>query len=221
MISRRNILVSSAATIAASGSILQKLQAADDAAQATQPASLQVPDAVYTPVTTPNGSTLPFVRQGDWKVFHLIAEPVKREFAPGMMVNCWGYNGQTPGPTIEAVEGDKVRIYVTNKLPEPTTVHWHGMIVPNGMDGVAGLTQPAIDPGQTFKYEFTVRDPATYMYHPHYDEMTQMAMGMSGFFASFIRIQAAAGPKIDRDFCIMLNECKRVDPGASRQTPAP
>jgi FtsP/CotA-like multicopper oxidase with cupredoxin domain len=63
-----------------------------------------------------------------------------------MMVNCWGYNGQTPGPTIEAVEGDHVRILVTNKLPEPTTVHWHGFILPNGMDGVGGLTQKHIPP---------------------------------------------------------------------------
>src|SRR5256714_2691875 len=116
----------------------------------------------------------------DRKDFNLAAEPVVREFATGMKMNLWGYNGQATGPTIEAVEGDKVRIYVTNKLPEPTTVHWHGMVVPNGMDGVAGLTQPAIDVGETFKYEFTLRDPATYMYHPHYDEMTQMALGMMG-----------------------------------------
>ena len=81
----------------------------------------------YTPVTTPNGSTLPFVLKDGVKEFHLVAEPVKREFAPGMIVNCWGYNGQTPGPTIEAVEGDRVRILVTNKLPEPTSVHWHGV----------------------------------------------------------------------------------------------
>ncbi|HET6250201.1 MAG TPA: multicopper oxidase domain-containing protein, partial [Tepidisphaeraceae bacterium] len=210
MISRRNILVSSAATIAASGSILQKLQAADAASPATQPAPPPGAAGAYTRVTTPNGSTLPFIQQGDVKVFHLIAEPVEREFAPGMMVHCWGYNGQTPGPTIEAIEGDKVRIYVTNKLPEATTVHWHGMIVPNGMDGVAGVTQPAIEPGQTFKYEFTLRDPATYMYHPHFDEMTQMAMGMSGFF--IVHPRNPTGPKIDRDFAIMLNEW-RVDPG--------
>lgn len=217
MISRRNIIVSGAATLAAGGSILKQLHGADDAI-ATAPATQPAPPAPgdYTPVTTPNGSTLPFVRQGDVKVFHLVAEPVKREFAPGMVVNCWGYNGQTPGPTIEAVEGDKVRIYVTNKLPEPTSVHWHGMITPNGMDGVAGLTQPAIDPGKTFKYEFTLRDPATYMYHPHFDEMTQMAMGMSGFF--IVHPKQPAGPRIDRDFCIMLGEW-RVDPGTFTPNP--
>lgn len=209
MITRRNMLLSGAATVAG-GSILQSLHAGDPA---TAP---QAVPAEFTPVVTPNGSTLPFIRQGEWKVFHLIAEPVKREFSAGMMVNCWGYNGQTPGPTIEAVEGDKVRIYVSNKLPEPTTVHWHGMITPNGMDGVAGLTQPAIDPGKTFKYEFTLGNPATYMYHPHFDEMVQMAMGMSGFF--IVHPRQPAGPRIDRDFCIMLGEW-RIEPGTFTPNP--
>lgn len=100
----------------------------------------------YTPVITPNGTTLSWKMDGDVKVFHLVAEPVKREFGPGLIVNCWGYNGQTPGPTIEAVEGDKVRILVTNNLPAPTTVHWHGILLPNGMDGVSGLNQKPILP---------------------------------------------------------------------------
>ena len=72
----------------------------------------------YQPVVTLNGWTLPWRMNGDWKEFHLIAEPVVRELAPGMKAHLWGYNGQSPGPTIEAVEGDKVRIFVTNKLPE-------------------------------------------------------------------------------------------------------
>jgi hypothetical protein len=90
----------------------------------------------YQPVVTLNGWTLPWRMNGDWKEFHLVAEPVVRELAPGMVAHLWGYNGQSPGPTIEAVEGDKVRIFVTNKLPEHTTVHWHGLLLPNGMDGV-------------------------------------------------------------------------------------
>src|SRR5262245_16820758 len=105
-------------------------------------------------VITPNVGSLPWTMEGDVKVFHLIAEPIQREFAPGFWVNCWGYNGSSPGPTIEAVEGDTVRIYVTNKLNEPTSVHWHGIFLPNGMDGVAGLTQKAIQPGETFVYQF-------------------------------------------------------------------
>ena len=129
---------------------------------------------------------------GDWKEFHLVAEPVVREFAPGMAANLWGYNGQSPGPTIEAVEGDKLRIFVTNKLPEHTTVHWHGMRVPNGMDGVGGLTQPHIEPGKTFVYEFELKRSGSFMYHPHADEMVQMAMGMMGMFVVHPRDPQAA-----------------------------
>src|SRR5262249_53773626 len=139
------------------------------------------------------------------KVFHLVAEPVRREFAPGLVVNCWGYNGQTPGPTIEVVEGDTVRIFVTNHLPEATTVHWHGILLPNGMDGVSGLTQKPIPPGETFKYEFTLRQSGTHMYHPHADEMTQIALGLMGFFIIHPKKQAEE-EKVDRDFVIMLME---------------
>ncbi|MDE2565507.1 MAG: multicopper oxidase domain-containing protein, partial [Burkholderiales bacterium] len=77
----------------------------------------------YQPVATLNGWTLPWRMRAGVKEFHLVAEPVVREFAPGMTANLWGYNGSSPGPTIEAVEGDRVRIYVTNRLPEHTTVH--------------------------------------------------------------------------------------------------
>jgi FtsP/CotA-like multicopper oxidase with cupredoxin domain len=84
-----------------------------------------------------------------------------------MVAHLWGYNGQSPGPTIEAVEGDKVRIFVTNKLPEHTTIHWHGLILPNGMDGVTGLTQPHIPPvGKTFVYEFELRDQERHLHVP-------------------------------------------------------
>ena len=76
----------------------------------------------------------------------------------------WGYNGQSPGPTIECVEGDKVRIFVTNKLPEHTTIHWHGILLPAGMDGVGGLNQPQIKPGETFVYEFEMKKSGTFMY---------------------------------------------------------
>ncbi|MFZ5477858.1 MAG: multicopper oxidase family protein [Myxococcota bacterium] len=166
-------------------------------------------------VVTPNGSTLPLRRVGDVKVGHLVAEPVDHTFAPGMRVTAWGYNGGTPGPTIEAVEGDRLRLYVTNKLPEPTTVHWHGIILPNSMDGVAGLNPKPIPPGRTFAYEFTVRHPGTFMYHPHYDEMTQMAMGMAGMFVVHPRQPRV---RIDRDFVLMPHEWK-LEVGASRPDP--
>ena len=116
----------------------------------------------YTPVVTPNGSTLPWKIVDGFKEFHLTVEVIKWEIAPGMVIKAWGYNGRTPGPTFEVVQGDKVRIYVTNKLPEPTAVHWHGVILPSGMDGVQGLTQRGIPPGETFLYEFTiVQEPGT------------------------------------------------------------
>ena len=171
----------------------------------------------YTPVVTPNGSTLPYKMKNGVKEFHLIAEPVEREFAPGMTVKCWGYNGQTPGPTIEAVEGDRLRILVTNKLPEHTTIHWHGIFLPNGMDGVGGLNQPHIKPGETYAYEFTLRQHGTFMYHPHADEMVQLAVGMMGMFV--VHPRTPENPKIDRDFAILLHEWA-VHPGTYRPDPA-
>jgi hypothetical protein len=165
----------------------------------------------YNPVVTLNGWTLPPRIKGTWKEFHLVAEPVVREIAPGMVAHLWGYNGQSPGPTIEAVEGDFVRIFVTNKLPEHTTIHWHGQLLPSGMDGVGGLTQPHIKPGQTFVYEFQLKKGGTFMYHPHADEMVQMAMGMMGFFV--VHPKDPAFRRVDRDFVFLLNAYD-IEPGA-------
>src|SRR5262249_14604395 len=131
MMTRRDLL-QSGALVAGSVALMRGAQAAEpegarDASQAAKDASGPPPGASkspFTPVVTPSGSALPWKMKNGAKEFHLIAEPVKREFAPGMIINCWGYNGQTPGPTIEAVEGDRVRLLVTNKLPEPTSVHW-------------------------------------------------------------------------------------------------
>ncbi len=169
----------------------------------------------YTPVIVPDGHTLPFTKRGGVKVFHLVAEPIRHQFAPGLDVEAWGYNGSTPGPVIEAVVGDRVRIYVTNKLPEPTTVHWHGVVLPNGMDGVAGLTQDMIGPGKTFKYEFTFTKPGTFMYHPHFDEMTQIALGMVGMIVVHPKEPPA---RRVRDFSLMIHEWK-VPIGAARPDP--
>ena len=165
----------------------------------------------YNPVVTLNGWSLPWRMNNNVKEFHLVAEPVVRELAPGMQANLWGYNGQSPGPTIEVVEGDRVRIFVTNKLPEHTSVHWHGQRLPNGMDGVTGLTQPGIAPGKTFVYEFVARRPGTFMYHPHADEMTQMAMGMMGFWVTHPKDPNFM--KVDRDFVFLLSNYD-IDPGS-------
>ncbi len=212
MITRRQALKTGAALIAGGAVSAGRREAfgAEKAAAATQPPIPAPPGQSYTPVVTLNGSSLPGRMDKDVRVFQLVAEPVKREFAPGMLVNCWGYNGATPGPTIEAVEGDRVRILVTNRLPEHTTIHWHGIFLPNGMDGVGGLTQPHIAPGETYVYEFTLRQHGTFMYHPHADEMVQAAMGMMGMF--IIHPKVPRGPKVDRDFCFMLHAWD-IDPG--------
>lgn len=165
----------------------------------------------YNPVVTLNGWSLPWRMNKGVKEFHLVAEPVVREIAPGMKAHLWGYNGQSPGPTIEVVEGDKVRIFVTNRLREHTSIHWHGQRLPNGMDGVIGLTQPPIQPGKTFMYEFEARRAGTFMYHPHADEMTQMAMGMMGSWVTHPK-----NPKfmpVDRDFVFLLNSYD-IEPGS-------
>jgi len=217
MISRRALLQSS---LAASAAILARARLS--AAQVPQgghaghgtsqpapvgPIKLTKGRAVagenYTPVVMPNGSTLPFETKGGVKVFHLIPQLVKHVIAPGLEIEAWGYNGSTPGPLIECVAGDKVRIYVTNKLPEPTSVHWHGVFVPNGMDGVAGLTQKSIKVGETFRYEFTMRKPGTFMYHPHFDEMTQIALGMVGMIVVHPKPR---DPRRVRDYSLMAHE---------------
>jgi manganese oxidase len=207
MMTRRDALISSAAVLAGGAALLR----AGEGEAVAEPAT----GGPFTPVVVPNGATLPFRVVDGAKQFHLVAEPVKREFAPGMTVNCWGYNGSTPGPILECVEGDRVRILVTNHLPERTSVHWHGALLPNGMDGVAGLTQPHILPGETYAYELTLRQHGTLMYHPHSDEMTQMAMGMMGFFIVHPKRET---PRIDRDFAILLHEWS-VPPGAFTPNP--
>jgi len=166
----------------------------------------------YNPVVTLNGWTLPWRMKDGVKEFHLVAEPVVREIAPGMKARLWGYNGQSPGPTIEVVEGDRVRIFVTNKLPEHTSVHWHGQRLPSGMDGITGMTQPGIMPGKTFVYEFLAKRPGTFMYHPHADEMTQMAMGMMGFWVTHPKDYNFM--RVDRDFCFLLNAYD-IEPGSA------
>ncbi|MBL8301894.1 MAG: copper oxidase, partial [Ideonella sp.] len=166
----------------------------------------------FQPLVTLNGWSLPWRTKDGVKEFHLVAEPVRREIAPGMVANLWGYNGQSPGPTIQAVEGDRVRIFVTNRLPEVTTVHWHGILLPSGMDGVAGLTQAPIGVGKTWVYEFVLQRAGTFMYHPHADEMTQMAMGMMGLF--IVHPKDPRQHRVDRDVGFLLNAYD-IEPGSA------
>jgi hypothetical protein len=218
--SRRDFLTLAGATAAAIP--VARLLAADSEQKkptsdgTTKPFIPPAGSVGYKPVVTLNGATLPWKMVDGVKVFHLIAEPVLHEFAPGLVAECWGYNGRVHGPTIEAVEGDRVRIYVTNRLSAPTTVHWHGVLLPSGMDGVGGVSQKAIQPGETFKYEFTLKQHGTLMYHSHHDEMTQMQLGMMGLF--IIHPKNPKGPPPDRDYAMMLSEWK-IEVGARRPDP--
>jgi manganese oxidase len=215
MVSRRSFL-SGAATVVGAGLVSKAGAATLPEAPlmnsaATQPPLSPSSGRPYRPVVTLNGWSLPWRMKDGVKEFHLVAEPVVREIAPGMKANLWGYNGQSPGPTIEVVEGDRVRIFVTNKLPEHTSIHWHGQRLPNGMDGVTGLTQPGIQPGKTFVYEFVARRAGTFMYHPHADEMAQMAMGMMGFWITHPKDPDLH--RVDRDFVFLLNAYD-IEPGS-------
>jgi FtsP/CotA-like multicopper oxidase with cupredoxin domain len=214
-ISRRNLLFTAGgAALAKVGGLIRPARAQSHAGAGESAAGGGHP---YVPVTTLNGRSLPYVMKDGVKEFHLIAEEVEHEFAPGCKAKCWGYNGSTPGPTIEAVEGDHIRLLVTNKLPEHTSVHWHGILLPSGMDGVGGLSQPDIQPGETYAYEFTLRQHGTHMYHPHADEMTQMAVGMMGMFV--IHPKDGETEPIDRDFVILLHNWA-LHPGTYRPDPS-
>ena len=213
MLSRRKLLTGAALFGAAAvgrAAAAAIPEAAYPSGPKTAPPSLPPDGRPFRPIVTLNGWSAPWRTRNGVKEFHLVAEPVVREMAPGMKARLWGYNGQSPGPTIEAVEGDRVRIYVTNKLPEHTTIHWHGMRLPNGMDGVGGLTQPQIKPGETYVYEFALTRSGTFMYHPHADEMVQMAMGMMGLL--IVHPRDLRTHAVDRDFAFLTNAYD-IDPG--------
>ena len=157
---------------------------------------------IALPVQTPDIPKLPWEMDSGAKVFHLIAEPVKREFLPGRVVDAWGYNGSVPGPTIEVNEGDRVRIIVDNHLPESTSMHWHGFEIPIEMDGVPGISQDPIPPGGRFVYEFTLRQHGTFFYHTHM--AMQEMIGMIGLF--IMHPKQAYRPRVDKDFGLILQE---------------
>ncbi|TJY42360.1 hypothetical protein E5161_10210 [Cohnella pontilimi] len=147
------------------------------------------------------------------KEFTLTAELADWAPAKGVLTTAWTYNGQAPGPTIRVTEGDKVRIHFVNHLPEPSAIHWHGLHLPNAMDGVPGLTQKEVQPGQSFVYEFTASHPGTFMYHSHYNDMKQIGGGMYGAFIIDPKEKPAAAPEagelrdgmtFDRDYTMLL-----------------
>ena len=153
-------------------------------------------------VHMPDVAKMPYTMDGDVKVFRLIAEVCQRTFLPGWRFDVWGYNGQMPGPTIEVNQGDRVRVVFENRLPEITSMHWHGLEVPIAMDGVPGVTQDPIEPGGSFVYEFELHQHGTFFYHSHM--AMQEMMGMVGMF--IIHPQTEHQPRVDKDFAILLQE---------------
>jgi manganese oxidase len=154
------------------------------------------------PVITPDVPDLPFTLDNGVKVFHLIAEPVKREIAPGKVIDVWGFNGSCPGPTFQITEGDRVRVVFDNKLPEATSIHWHGFEIPIPVDGMPGVSQEPVKPGGRFVYEFTLNQSGTFFYHSHM--AMQEMLGMLGAF--IMHPKAAPQPAVQKDFVIMLQE---------------
>jgi FtsP/CotA-like multicopper oxidase with cupredoxin domain len=154
------------------------------------------------PVETPDLAKLSFKMVDGVKEFHLVAKPTRREFLPGAWMDVWGYNDLMPGPTIEATQGDRVRIILHNELPESTTLHLHGLDLPNRYDGVHGVTQEAVRPGESFAYELTLHQNGTYFYHSH--GPMQEGLGMAGLF--IIHPRSAYEPAVDHDFALLIQE---------------
>jgi FtsP/CotA-like multicopper oxidase with cupredoxin domain len=143
---------------------------------------------------------------GTTREFTLTAQEVGWELFPGQTVKAWTFNGTMPGPEIRVTEGDLVRVTLVNQLPVPTTIHWHGIDVPNGMDGVPGLTQEAVPPGGTFTYEFVATNPGTRWYHSHQDPEVQVPLGLFGSFVVEPKTPPPGAVKYDREYTYVLSE---------------
>ena len=160
---------------------------------------------------------LAYTQDGAVKVFNLTTQAVQWSLTDGVTVTAFTYNGSVPGPEIRVTEGDTVRVIVKNELPEPTTIHWHGMDVPFAMDGVPDMPNPAIQPGETFTYEFVAKSAGTFMYHSHYNSEKQVGAGL---YAPFI-VEPVGGlnPKPVVDLNVMLSEWRVV--GSNSYTAMP
>ncbi len=177
--------------------VLSRGAGAQDDIAARQPDSSAV-----VPVVTPDIADLPFTMDNGVKVFRLIAEPVKQTIVPGRVFDLWGFSGSAPGPTIQANEGDRIRIIFENHLPEPTGIHWHGLELPIEMDGVPGIGQKPVMPGERFVYEFSLHQNGTFFYHSHM--AMQEMVGMLGGF--IIHPKNAHSPRVDKDYLLALQE---------------
>ena len=132
---------------------------------------------------------------------NIIAKDAKHQLSEDVSVKALTFNGSVPGSQIRVKQGEKLKINLKNELNEPISIHWHGITVPNEMDGIPGVTQNAVQPGESFTYEFTPEDPGTYMYHTHQNAVEQMDKGLYGSF-----IVEPNDKSYDRDYTLMLDE---------------
>jgi manganese oxidase len=190
------LALTGAGTLAVRGQSTQPTEALSSAALADLPIRLS-----RTGEIKPTGRT---------RAFDLVARRAPWELLPGVAVQAVTYNGSVPGPTLRVTEGDTVRVTLRNELNQDTSIHWHGLHVPAAMDGVPGVTQPPVRPGETFTYEFTASHAGTFMYHPHANSAEQIDNGLYGLFV--IDPQEPDQTRFDREFTMML--------GAWQVTPA-
>lgn len=148
------------------------------------------------------GQLIEFTLDGDTKVFELTAKAVQWPILKDVIATAWTYNGTVPGPMIRVTDGDKVRVILKNDLPQPTTIHWHGIAVPNAMDGIPDVTQKPIEPGETFTYEFIASPAGTYMYHSHYEGDIQVTAGLYAPFIIDPKEPELSPPDVDVDLMI-------------------
>jgi FtsP/CotA-like multicopper oxidase with cupredoxin domain len=169
-----------------------------------------VPSEGVPPATETTGAQpLAYELDGDTKVFTLTAQAVQWPIMEGVTMTAYTYNGVVPGPLLRVTEGDKVRVVLRNQLPDATTIHWHGIQVPNSMDGVPGVTQDSVAPGETFSYEFVAKPSGSFMYHSHTNGDSQVGLGLYGPF--IIDPAQPESPAPDLDVIMMLSEARVVD----------
>lgn len=160
----------------------------------------------------PARAATPAVRE-----YHLVAQPAKVSLGPGPEFTAWTYNGQVPGPEIRVRQGETIRVLLENRLEEPTTIHWHGVPLPNPMDGVPGVTQDPVPPGGRFVYEFVASHPGTFIYHSHVGYQLDQ-----GLYGSLIVEPAQPESGHDREYSLLLEDWATVDgggPAAPRRRP--
>jgi FtsP/CotA-like multicopper oxidase with cupredoxin domain len=157
------------------------------------------------PKTVRGGQPLPFTMQDGVKVFDVTAKAVQWEVSPGQTLEAWTYNGTVPAPEIRVTEGDKVRVRLKNELDEPTAIHFHGLYIPNGMDGVPFITQSPVNPGETFTYDFVARNPGSHMYHSHLNSALQVTKGLLGAFIIEPK-EKSQYPQFDREYTMILGD---------------